>query len=265
MTDTFSPQWSQMLAEAVSKPGLLLKAYSAFHGYSIGNQLMALVQCQQRGIEPGPIATFPGWIEKGRHVRKGERALVLCMPLTFKNKERKSESEPEHFLGFAYKPRWFVLSQTEGEPVTPPTTPEWERSRALSALAIEETPFDLTDGNIQGYARKRSIAVSPLAALPHKTRFHELGHVLLGHTAEADFNDGEAIPRSLGEVEAECVALICLETLNLPGAEYARGYVQNWMSRGVEQIPEQSAQKIFRAADQILRAGRPPKEEETEH
>jgi len=97
MTDTFSPQWSQMLQEAVAKPGLLLKAYNAFHGYSIGNQLMALVQCHMRGIEPGPIATFPAWIEKGRHVRKGERALMLCMPLSFRNKDRKSESEPERF------------------------------------------------------------------------------------------------------------------------------------------------------------------------
>jgi hypothetical protein len=223
---------------------------------------MALVQCQQRGIEPGPIATFPGWIEKGRHVKKGERAIVLCMPLTFRNKERQSESEPEHFLSFAYKPRWFVLSQTEGDPVEPPVTPEWERARALESLAVAEVPFELTDGNVQGYARKREIAISPLAQLPHKTRFHELGHVLLGHTAEADFNDGELTPGSLREVEAEAVALICLETLKLPGAEFCRGYVQNWMSRGVEQIPEQSAQKIFRAADQILKAGRPEERRE---
>jgi hypothetical protein len=36
--------------------------------------------------------------------------------------------------------------------------------------------------------------------------------------------------------------------------------VQNWLSRGTgsdsEMIPEKSAQKIFRAADQIFRAGR---------
>jgi antirestriction protein ArdC len=265
MTDTFSPQWSQMLREAVEKPGLLLQAYSAFHGYSVANQLMALVQCHQRGLEPGPISTFPGWIEKGRHVKKGERAIVLCMPLTFRNKERRSESEPEHFLGFAYKPRWFVLAQTEGEPVEPPVTPEWERTRALSSLAVQETPFDLTNGNVQGYARRREIAVSPLAALPHKTTFHELGHVVLGHTAEADFNDGEATPRSLREVEAECVALICCETLQLPGAEFCRGYVQNWMRQGVDSIPEQSAQKIFRAADQILKVGRPVEERREEN
>lgn len=254
-TDSQTPAaWASLLAEAVSQPGLLLEAYSAFHQYSIGNQLLALSQCRQRGLQPGPLSTFPGWIEKGRHVKKGERAIVLCMPLTFRNKERQSESEPEHFLGFAYKPRWFVLSQTEGAPVEPPVTPEWEQARALSALAISEVPFELTDGNVQGYARKREIAISPLAALPHKTRFHELGHVVLGHTTEADFNDGEATPRSLREVEAEAVALICLETLGLEGAQYCRGYIQNWLQGDV--IPERSAQKIFHAADSIIRAGR---------
>jgi antirestriction protein ArdC len=259
MPDTFTPQWSVMLQDAVSRPGLLLAAYSAFHGYSIGNQLMALVQCRQRGIEPGPIATFPGWIEKGRHVRKGERAIVLCMPLRFGKKD-----DPEsRRIGFAFKPRWFVLSQTEGEPVEPSVVKEWLYERVLDALSITEQPFELLEGNTQGYARKREIAISPLAALPHKTRFHELGHVVLGHTEEADFNDTEQTPRSLREVEAEAVALICCETLGLDGADYCRGYIQNWNS-GSEAIPEQSAQKIFRAADQILRAGRPAKEEETE-
>src|SRR5207248_523256 len=146
---------------------------SAFHGYSIGNQVLALVQCYMRGIQPGPIATFPGWKEKGRHVRRGERALVLCMPITV-----KGEAEDERFTRFIYRPRWFVLSQT----------------------------------------------------------------------------DGEQTPRSLREVEAECVALICCETLKLDGADYCRGYVQNW-NRSGEAIPERSAQRIFHAAAQILKAG----------
>jgi hypothetical protein len=49
------PKWSALLVEAVTKPGLIMKAYSAFHHYSLGNQLLALVQCQMRGLQPGPI------------------------------------------------------------------------------------------------------------------------------------------------------------------------------------------------------------------
>jgi hypothetical protein len=97
-----------------------------------------------------------------------------------------------------------------------------------------------------------------LAELPHKTRFHELAHVMLGHTSESDagFTDSDMTPRSLREVEAEAVALVCLEALGLPGAEHARGYIQHWnQRRNAEPIPERSAQRIFKAADLILKAG----------
>ena len=106
----------------------------------------------------------------------------------------------------------------------------------------------------EGYARQRQVAVSPVAALPHKTLFHELGHVELGHTAEADFSDSEQTPRDLREVEAESVALLLCESLSLPGAEFSRGYIQHWLKGDV--IPEKSAQRIFGAADRILKAGR---------
>ncbi len=256
MYNTTSPHaWANLLNEAITKPGMILAAYSAFHNFSIGNQVLALVQCQQRELTPGPIATYPAWLSKNRQVKKGERALTLCMPISFKD---KVDAETRR-LGFMYKPRWFVLSQTEGDPVEPITSPEWDRTRALAALTITEQPFSITDGNVQGYARKREVAVSPIAALPHKTTFHECAHVMLGHTEEADFNDGEATPRDLREVEAECVALICCEALELPGTEYSRGYIQNWLG-GRGEIPEKSAQKIFGAADKILRAGRPVEE-----
>jgi len=75
-----------------------------------------------------------------------------------------------------------------------------------------------------------------------------------------DFTDTEQTPRNLREVEAESVALLCCEALGSEGADYARGYIQTWLYRGIgynaDAIHEKSAQKIFRAADQILRAGR---------
>ena len=73
------PRWATLLVEAVNKPGMIMKAYSAFHNYSIGNQILAIVQCQLRGLEPAPINTFPGWHALGRNVKRGERGLTLCM------------------------------------------------------------------------------------------------------------------------------------------------------------------------------------------
>ena len=68
------PKWSALLVEAVNKPGLIMDAYSAFWNYSVGNQILALVQCQLRGIQPGPINTFPKW-QSSQTRRKGFDAL----------------------------------------------------------------------------------------------------------------------------------------------------------------------------------------------
>ncbi|HYT73504.1 MAG TPA: ArdC-like ssDNA-binding domain-containing protein [Vicinamibacterales bacterium] len=267
---TATPQFAELLSRALTEPGVVSRAYSAFHGYSVGNQILAFVQCAERGITPSPISTFVGWQQKGRHVRKGEKAITLCQPVTVKRKsggdqhlpsdapELVADQHPEMFTRFIYRPHWFVLSQTDGQDVEPTPIPSWDQARALDTLGIVEEPFTSTDGNCQGYARQRTIAVSPVAALPHKTRFHELAHVVLGHTSEADagVTDSEITPRSLREVEAEAVALVCLEALGLPGAEHCRGYIQHWNAgRGAEPIPERSAQRILKAADQILKAG----------
>lgn len=90
--------------------------------------------------------------------------------------------------------------------------------------------------------------------LPWKTRFHECAHVLLGHTTEGEQADGELTPRNLRECEAEAVALLCCAALNLPGVECCRGYIQSWWGAG-NSIPERSAQKILKVADQIVKAG----------
>ncbi len=254
-----APAWSTLLSEAVSKPGLILQAYNAFHSYSVGNQILAIVQLNARGLQPAPINTYPGWLSKGRQVKKGERALVLCQPVTFKDK-----ADPEaRRLGFMYKARWFALSQTEGQDLDPIKIPEWSKLDALFELDVEQIAFDLADGNVQGFAKHRQLAINPLAQLPHKTLFHELAHIILGHTEELSFADAETTPRNLREVEAESVALLCCESLNLEGSAYCRGYIQNWMQGEV--IPDESARRIFRAADRILKGGAPVEEGEKGH
>ncbi|KAA0255523.1 DUF1738 domain-containing protein [Acidobacteria bacterium ACD] len=262
MSPPLSIRWADLLADAVNRPGLILEAYSRFHGYSLGNQAAAIFQCRIRDLAPGPIATLQRWNELGRRVKAGEKALVLCMPVSVRVKEdeaiRRSAPEggaPRMRTVFVWKARWFVLGQTEGEPLTESVgIPSWDEDRALESLSIRRVPFDLVDGNVQGVSHGRTVAVSPLAALPAKTLLHELAHVLLGHCAERGA-DRPDLPKSLVEAEAEAVALLCLEALGLPGAEYARGYIQSWYGAG-KALPEHSAQRIFKAADMILRAGR---------
>ena len=248
--------FAHLLESAVNEPGIVSTAYRNFHNYSLGNQLLAWVQCMERRIEPGPIATFQRWKELGRFVRKGEKAITLCRPVTVKKTRTADDGSDEQFAAtwFVHKNYWFVLAQTDGKELEPAPIPAWDVVKALARLEISEVPFDATNGNVMGFASGRSIAVSPLNPLPHKTRFHELAHVVLGHTSEGDQNDGELTPRNLKECEAEAVALLCCSALALSGVEFSRGYIQSWWGAG-NPIPERSAQRILKAADQILKAG----------
>lgn len=249
--------WSALLSDAVNNPGIISQAYSAFHSYSVGNQMLAYSQCVGRNIPIGPIATFKRWQALGRNVQKGSKAIQLCMPVTITKKDENGEKTGDCFQAFVLKNNWFVLSQTEGaDYVHEAPTPEWDKAQALQALNITEVSFDHTDGNCQGYAVGRNVAVSPIAALPHKTRFHEIAHIVLGHTSEGQLSDSERTPRDIREVEAESVAYICCSILGLPGLTECRGYIQGWLQG--QTITDKTAQRIFGAAEKILKAGRKP-------
>src|SRR6478735_7005097 len=130
--------FAELLASAVTEPGILSSAYQQFHTYSLGNQLLAWSQCLERGIRPGPLATFPRWKALGRYVRRGEKALTLCMPvaITRRDESEETDSEGTVFRRFVYRPNWFVLAQTEGQELAPAPVPSWDANRALAALNV---------------------------------------------------------------------------------------------------------------------------------
>jgi hypothetical protein len=119
------------------------------------------------------------------------------MPITRKvrdedSAEDESDNRERTFTTFMYKPRWFVISQTVGDEFVPPCLPDWNAEHALTTLNIEQISFTHKDGNCQGYARQRQIAINPVAQLPHKTLFHETAHVVLGLTTEAELSGPRA-------------------------------------------------------------------------
>jgi hypothetical protein len=105
--------------------------------------VLALVQCQIRGIEPGPINTFPKWQVLRRHVKRVEKALTLCMPVTVKRKETDEtvEEQDASLTTFVYKARWFVLAQTDGEAMELPQLPSFDADKALATLDVQRNPF----------------------------------------------------------------------------------------------------------------------------
>jgi hypothetical protein len=257
------PKFASLLRECLDEPGTIHAAYSAFHDFSLGNQLSALLQCRVRGIAPGPLASYGAWIKRGRQVRKGEHALWLWMPLTIRGKQGDQTDDGEPVVPgmvtiFVQKPRWFVLSQTDGADYTPPPPPDWDGDKACAALGVARVNFDDTRGNVMGYANGHGeVAVSPLAFDPTKTLAHELAHVVLGHVKrDPDAPDS----RALAEVEAEAAAYIVGAILGLQSAAFSRGYVQHWLARsGKADMPEASAKRVFSAAQKILAAGRASK------
>lgn len=258
--------FSDLLHEVVSRPGIISDAYRAFHAYSLGNQILAASQLMERNLPIAPIASFNTWKGKGRMVQKGQKAIRLFMPVTLRRQDRDEATGIEQeipFQSFLLRPNWFSLDQTEGEVFNHEAkSPEWDSGLAMAVFGINEIPFEMLDGNCQGYASQSRIAINPLAILPHKTRFHEMAHVILGHTAETSMQDDERTPRNLREVEAESVAFIMCSLLDLPGQEEARGYVQVWL--GDEPIAEKTARRIFSAADKLLKAGQPATSTEKE-
>lgn len=252
-----NPTFSGLLKECLSEPGIISDAYSAFHNYSFGNMMAAAIQLHSRGQKFGPIASFMAWKEKGRSVKKGSKALVLCMPITRKGQKQNDDGSVEDytFSQFIWKRNWFVLQDTEGEDFAHEVkSPEWDVNKALAELNITQEEFNIGDGNCQGYAYATTIGLNPVGVYPHKTRFHELAHIVLGHTKDGGrIVDGEKLTKDIREVEAESVAFLCCSLLKLPGLDESRGYVQHWL--GAADLPEKNAQRIYKAADQILKAG----------
>ena len=264
-------KWAELLQETLSKPGTISTAYSQFWRYSFGNQLLAIWQCQSRGIPVGPINTYKGWEKLGRHVKKGQRAISLCMPVVAKEKRTGANQETKETgtttegrdvkdvvtrRFFIYRRNWFVLPQTDGEEYKPEPLPNFHPQLALKELDIALIPFEHTDGNCQGYAVGQQIAINPVASHPIRTMFHEIGHVVLGHTAELMADNGEQTPKDIKELEAEAVSYLVCSALNL-GTEQdrreSRGYIQNWYEGNA--VPEKSAIRIFGVVDKILKAG----------
>lgn len=273
------PDWNALFEQALTQPGVMSKAYSVFHEYSLGNAFLAACQLFDRKLPLSPIATFNKWKELGRMVKKGEKAIQLVMPVQVKIKSKEEEDEAG-ITGqdqgaatktiFILKNNWFALCQTDGaEYAQDVAIPKWDKARALASLGITEQDFKSMSGNAQGYAipNEKKLAINPLAALPWKTTFHEMAHCLL-HSAEAQMADGEMLQRCIKEAEAESVAYLCCATLELPGLEQSRAYIQHWLGseEQSDEFKKKSAARVFAAANKILKAGtNASKEGEVEH
>jgi antirestriction protein ArdC len=83
------------------------------------------------------------------------------------------------------------------------------------------------------------------------TRFHEIGHIVLGHTIASRHED-YATHRGLMEFEAEAAAYLAMNELGVLDertAEVSRGHMRHWLRD--EKPSDKAVQHVFRATDAI--------------
>ncbi|MEW2484522.1 hypothetical protein AB0876_33525 [Mycobacterium sp. NPDC049093] len=241
--------WTALLTQALTLPGQLGSTYCRFYSYSLQNQILLLSQ----GVTE-PCAPFSVWKKLGRIPVKGGGRYVLH-PAPFRKIDEKTGEEKVVVCRFRLKRSTFPYSNTEGPEVEWPELPAWDLQRAIAALDIEQVPFQLIDGNTQGYSFDRKFAVSPVSVHPIKTAHHELAHIVLGHTTEAAA-DGEPLCRGVREFQAEGVAYLLAHETGLTdwAPEESRAYIQGWL--GDEEVTDRHIRAVFSAVDKILTAGR---------
>ena len=200
------------------------------------------------------------------HVLRGAEAKYIIRPIYAKTEVQRTQDGSEDadaiiedvqtLIGFKPVKSIFALSDTAGEEPPPVTLPEWDVDTALDKLGIRLVPFDALSGNVQGYSHGHDVAINPIAVNPPKTRFHEIGHVVLGHTSPEGLAEYQQ-HRGIMEFQAEATAYLTMNELGRLDEETAArslGYVQSWLQG--ERPPDKAIREVFTATDRILKAGR---------
>ena len=197
---------------------LFLTTMSKFHDYSIGNQILIMIQKP----EATRVAGFSTWKDLGRWVRKGEKGIAILAPVMPPKPKPEEREQDEAEAATEIEPRpvffkvvyVFDVSQTEGKPL-----PEFEVP-VLTGEASEELFTDLLahmrqrgvsvdfeskpslDPGVKGFYSHAGIWVRPEepGAQQLKTLLHEVAH----YYSEGVFH----IPRQDAETIAESAAFV---------------------------------------------------------
>jgi hypothetical protein len=237
-----SDAWRAMLSTAARLPK-----------YSFGNLMLIWRQMP----DASRVAGFQAWKQLGRSVRKGEHALWILAPMTYRRVDASTGEEVFGVRGFKPVPV-FDVSQTDGEPladVRPVLVAGEAPGRLWDGLAkqvaaagfmLERVSPDRLDGanGLTNYATREVWVRDDVdEAQACKTLAHELGHVLLGH------EDG-VHHRGMGEVEAESVAFVVCGAAGLATDGYSLAYVARWADGDVDTV-RQSAERVLKVAAAI--------------
>jgi antirestriction protein ArdC len=224
-----------------------------FHQYSFNNQL--LIWCQKPNATL--VAGFQAWRKVKRYVRKGEKGILILVPMTARRRQQDQSTEEEQAEACLYFKAAYVfdVNQTEGEAL--PSLVETlkgddhaGRWRLLADIAASEG-IGIDRGARAGesangfYMRsERRIWVCPDLEPLHaaKTLAHELSHHFADH-------QGKGHGQEEAEMVAESSAYVVMAHLGCDTGEYSFGYLASW---GDAALFRQRLQDIHETANAIL-------------
>lgn len=208
-----------------------LRLQSKFHTYSANNTLLIMVQRP----EASRVAGYRKWQELNRQVKKGEKAIKIFVPHTYRDRDDlDDQGRPrEKISGFGIG-NVFDLSQTDGEPLPePPGAKQLEGEsrqgeRLYSAMAglmaIEGVTIKRLPGKANGYYKPASKEIAVNFRLQGdqaaKTLTHEAAHHVAGHRGYMPLEDAETV--------AEGSAFVVLNHFGIDSSEYTFPYVAGW-------------------------------------
>ena len=241
---------------------LFLVTMSKFHDYSIGNQILIMIQKP----DATRVAGFNTWKDLGRWVRKGEKGIAILAPVMppqpkpeekAPEEEEETEIEPQPiYFKVVYV---FDIDQTEGKPLPefeiPVLTGEANEELFARLLSLMESqsvsvsfePRPYLTPEIKGqYLPPNQIWVRPAEprAQQLKTLLHEVAH----YYSEGVFR----IPRRDAETIAESSAFVVGAHYGFDTGVRSFPYVALWAQD--KKVLEQNLAAIRRVATTIIEA-----------
>lgn len=242
-----SDQWKEALAFRNRLPR-----------YSFFNIVLIFAQNPEATI----VAGYQKWRKDlNRQVNKGETGIKILAPII--RKETNKSGEEEHKLVGFRTATVFDVSQTSGEPIPAPPTPELlddthPLTNELFTRAITHAEslglnfgYEQLPKNVNGYYRPSTNSIRLAKHLPPlqqlKTLIHELAHAAFEHGTDPNES------RNTRELEAETTAYMVLSHFNLDTSAYSFPYLAHYSGDDLTALME-AGEKAHRLAKSITAA-----------
>ncbi len=227
----------EQLAKAVDdvRASELFKQYldvqARFHKYSWHNTM--LIATQKPDAER--VAGFKTWQTMGRHVRKGERGIMIFAPRPWKHTDTDDDGNDTERQGVSFRPvHVFDISQTDGDPLPEVEVPDVETAADTLLASLERVAskrgiainYTSLDAGFYGVSKGGTIDIATGHATGQqaKTLAHELAHEALHKGKE----NRQGLTRTVAELEAESVAYVVASHFGLDTEVRASQYIALW-------------------------------------